>query len=244
MFHLCLVVSRDWSSAQKVTTLIGSPGIKSYAVDSISSALSLAAQLKFDVVLLDADGFGSRVAEMIAQLTGKGLPVLVVASGAGEDEQLRWMRHGATEVVIRPASARLVGMKVVRVAKIGHPPKSVIPRQVHLGPLMLDTDRICASVDAMPLDLTSREFELLLVLATKPGGFVHRRSIAHALGLTSARGGRSVDMLVCRIRSKLRHIGEERLQLKTVYGLGYALGYVTPNDREPGMTARYRTAGT
>ena len=52
---------------------------------------------------------------------------------------------------------------------------------------------------------------------------MHRRAMAHALKSNSGRGSRSVDMLVCRVRSKLHHLAAGRLELKTVYGIGYAL---------------------
>ena len=223
MLRLCLVIQRDRSLSRQTVSLIEPSGIKSYVVDSIGTALLLVGQWRFDVVLLDADGIEGRVPDVIGTLTRKSLPLIVLTSGASEDEQLAWLRRGATEVMLRPASPRLVSMKMVRLAEIANAPDAELPAELRAGPLVLDLARRTAWVDEFPVRLTAREFELLVILVAQEGRFMHRRAMAHALKSNSGRGSRSVDMLVCRVRSKLHHLAAGRLELKTVYGIGYAL---------------------
>jgi two-component system cell cycle response regulator CtrA len=80
------------------------------------------------------------------------------------------------------------------------------------------------SVGDVPVTLTSGEFELLLLLASRPGELVHRETIARTLGRNpTSDTRRSADMHVCRIRRKLREISGHSLQVETVYGRGYLL---------------------
>ena len=96
--------------------------------------------------------------------------------------------------------------------------------EVRFGPLRLDPRRASASIGTTPITLTAGEFELLLVLASRPGELVHRQAIARTFGhAQSSDARRSADMHVCRIRKKLRDAGGHALQVETVYGRGYLL---------------------
>lgn len=227
MHRLCLVIQRDPSLARETVALIEPSGVRSHVVDSIGGALLLIGQWRFDAVLLDADGFGGRVADTIAQLKRRSLPLLVLSSEADEQEQLAWLRHGAAEVVIRPASSRLLSMKLARLAASADAPAAT-SAELRLGPLVLDTARGAAFVDEVPLGLTSREFELLEVLVANAGRFLHRQAMAHALRSEASRRSRSVDMLVCRVRGKLARSAAGRLEVKTIFGIGYALLQAQP----------------
>ena len=98
-------------------------------------------------------------------------------------------------------------------------------RPVSLGELRLDPRREAAFYGDRPLALTGGEFELLLLLAARPGGYVHRGTIMRSLRRSGAGGEprRSADMHVCRIRRKLREAGASSLALETIHGRGYAL---------------------
>jgi DNA-binding response OmpR family regulator len=63
------------------------------------------------------------------------------------------------------------------------------------------------------------------LLASRPGEFVHRDTIARTLGSPAGAGDgrRSADMHICRIRKKLRDAGANALRVETVYGRGYCL---------------------
>ena len=223
MLQLCLVIQRDLSDVQKLFRSIESSGFKPYGVDSISDALHVMGQWHFDAAVLNADGFGSRVPEMIAQLGRTHVALVVLSSGTDEDEHARWSQLGANEVFIQPTAPGFVGTMIAKLTQSRTRPASELPVEVRFGPLLVDTRRIAASVDAIPLNLTGREFKLLLLLVLKAGNFVQRQSIALALKPKSGRGVRSVDMLICRIRGKLREAGDPRLQIKSIYGVGYSL---------------------
>ena len=100
---------------------------------------------------------------------------------------------------------------------------------VTFGPLHLDPRRAAATVAGTRLTLTGGEFELLLLLAARPGELVHRETIARTLGRTpNADTRRSADMHVCRIRRKLRDVAGHSLVVETVYGRGYLLRMGAP----------------
>ena len=81
-------------------------------------------------------------------------------------------------------------------------------------------------VQDKPVDLTTMEYQLLLLLATSPGKDFSRDDILNSLkGTETELFSRSVDILISRLRNKLKPLKP----IKTVYGSGYAF-VATPAD--------------
>ena len=186
-------------------------------------------QWQFDAVIVDGDGHADTLLHLLPELRDRAhAPIVVVWSDGGERRQIEALQVGATEVIVKPASPRLIAAKLHRLiesARTGRrrrrdvacrgaaraaPPRSAPRRR----------QRRRHAVGAH-----HREFELLLLLASRPGEFVHRETIGPTLG--SSAGGaecqRGADMHICRIRRKLRDAGAGSLRIETVYGRGYCL---------------------
>ena len=229
MLPLCLIVGNDSVDPAGLHRGIDGYGFKPYAVETFSSALGMIEQWQFDAVIVDGDGHADTLFHLLPELRDRAhAPIVVVWSDGGERRQIEALQVGATEVIVKPASPRLIAAKLHRLIEIGKDrggPPEASRAAVQLGPLRLDPRRAAASVGDTPLALTTGEFELLLLLASRPGEFVHRETIGRTLG-TPAGGGesrRSADMHICRIRKKLRDAGARTLRVETVYGRGYCL---------------------
>lgn len=231
MQYVCLVIQNaDAASAKRLNSGLEGYGLKPYQVSTIRSAVKMVSQWRFDVVLLEADGFGDNVPAMLAALASAKLPILVSSSGLEEHAQIRQLEQGATALVIKPASVRLTALRLRKLAEIRVQAPPYVSAQVRLGPLSIDTARAKATVNGAVLVITPRQFELLLLLATSAGEFVHRQQIASTLRQSSEES-RSVDMHICRIRRKLRETGETGLEVHTIYGRGYCLTYRSADAR-------------
>jgi DNA-binding response OmpR family regulator len=225
MLPLLLVISSDRTSSEPLRHEISASGFKAYCVETLTSALGVMAQWRFDAVLLRGEGFGTAIAHMLSSLRrDDGVPILLVAAGADEEQQLRALEAGASQIVVEPASTRVLAAQLRRLIDVARPRQPQELSEVRFGPLRLDPRRAAASVGNSPVALTGGEFEVLLLLAARPGELVHRQTIARSLGRADgADTRRSADMHVCRIRRKLRDAGGAGLQIETVYGRGYLL---------------------
>ena len=88
-------------------------GLKSYCVSSVSAAQRLLDQWRFDIVLLNTDGFGDRLSSMLAELRNFGLPIVAMTGAPqAEDAQIRALELGATEVVTRSDSTYLIALRL------------------------------------------------------------------------------------------------------------------------------------
>ena len=230
MLPLCLIVGRDAVDPAGLHREFDGFGFKPYAVETFSSALGMIRQWQFDAVIVDGDGHPESLLHALPELRdGSNAPIVVVWSDSGERRQIEALQGGATEVIVKPASARLIAAKLHRLIEIGKDRPAASAEASHavvrLGPLRLDPRRAAASVGDARLALTTGEFELLLLLASRPGEFVHRDTIGRTLGNPAGAGDsrRGADMHICRIRKKLRDAGAATLRVETVYGRGYCL---------------------
>jgi two-component system response regulator CpxR len=223
---LCLIVSADPLYVCALQSGLKSHGLKLYGARDLASARLILGQWRFDAVLCDA---GGREAEVVDD-TVRSLwreqraPIVVLASPGNEEGLIAPLEAGATELIARTASPRLIALKLQRLMDLAAGPSDTEPFAVSLGDLRLDPRREEAVFGDRTLPLTGGEFELLLLLASRSSSFVRRDTIMRTLGRAACgESRRSADMHVCRIRRKLREAGAWSLALETVYGHGYAL---------------------
>ena len=217
-------------------------GFKPFAVDSLRAALAIVRQWRFDAILVDADRFAGALVVALPELRRHAAaPIVLLWSELDERRQIESLESGATAIVSKPASARLVAAKLRglllpgsaparRALELASPALAEPAREtVSVGPLRLDPRSAVAEVAGRAIALTVSEFDLLLLLATRPGEFVDRARIASVLRAppadTTSRSGRrrSPDMHVCRLRRKLSGASAGELRIDTVYGRGYCL---------------------
>jgi DNA-binding response OmpR family regulator len=229
---LVLVITADRVASEPFRHQLNAAGFKAYYVETLSSALGVVCQWKFDAVVLHGQGFGAAAAHMLTRLRDEaGVPLLFVLDRGDEEEQLRALDAGASQVLVEPTSMRIVAAQLGRLIDVSHQHAKQAAAAVVFGPLRLDPRRAAATLVDASLALTSGEFELLLLLASRPGELVHRETIARTLGRgASADARRSADMHVCRIRRKLRDVAGHSLYVETVYGRGYSLRMGPPRQ--------------
>jgi DNA-binding response OmpR family regulator len=225
MLPLVLVIASDRDLCEPFRHELSAAGFKAYYVESLPSALAVLAQWRFDAALLLGRGFDTGLLHMLQSLRDAAdVPTLAVLEAAGEERQLQALDAGAAQVLVEPTSLRIVAAQLRCLVGIAQQRPRNEHADVRFGPLRLDPRRAAASIGDVELALTSGEFELLLLLASRPGELVHRETIARTLGRSAnAETRRSADMHVCRIRRKLREVAGHTLHVETVYGRGYLL---------------------
>jgi two-component system OmpR family response regulator len=200
-------------------------GFRCYDVRSLPAALTALEQWDFDAVLLNACPPAAESLETLRALKAfSRSPVLtLLPKGADERTYFEVLDAGADQFLIESSSPRLVAAQLSRLVALTRP-RMHRSEDIRVGPLSLDARHGHAFVEGRMLQLTRGEFALLLVLASDAGKPVHRETLAASIKVSTSHGRRrSVDMLVCRVRRKLRELAGNALELETVYGRGYLL---------------------
>jgi DNA-binding response OmpR family regulator len=147
------------------------------------------------------------------------VPVLMLTARDDEADVLVGLGVGADDYMTKPFSPReLVARVRALLRRVERRPKPA-GEPVTVGALRFDPATRKVSVGERPVHLTPTEFDLLRVLAARPGVVLTREQLlADVWGWRDGSGQRTVDSHVRGLRRKL---GARRV--RTVHGVGYAL---------------------
>jgi DNA-binding response OmpR family regulator len=177
----------------------------------------------FGVVLLDLglpDQDGYEVCGKIRKLTST--PVIMVTARSDVRSRIHGLNLGADDYVVKPYDTGELLARIHAVSRrsaqddASGPPEDAL----HLGSVHIELPTRQVSVDGAVVQLTRKEFELLALLAQRPGVVFRREQIISEVWRTSWEGtGRTLEVHVASLRSKLRMPA----LIETVRGVGYRL---------------------
>ncbi|HEX3098893.1 MAG TPA: response regulator [Usitatibacter sp.] len=150
-------------------------------------------------------------------------PVLILTAKGENIDQVLGLEMGADDYVVKPVEPRVLLARVealLRRAKTA-PPE---PREAKLvaGRLAIDAARRNASLDGRAVELTTGDFDILWLLASRAGSVVTRDEILRVVrGIDYDGLDRSIDARICRLRRKLEEAGGAESMIKTVRLRGY-----------------------
>ena len=187
-----------------------------------ATALGLAAQHEFDVIVLDRmlpDLDGTEVVRILRDRTNR-TPVLMLTALGSVEHRVGGLDAGADDYLAKPfAFAELLA----RLRALVRRPAPVEDGRWTVGDLELDEQRHVVRVGETIADLSAREFALLGYFMRHPGQVLTRRQILDAVwGAEPDVYSNVVDLYVHYLRRKLAALRRSEL-LRTVRGVGYML---------------------
>jgi two-component system, OmpR family, response regulator len=187
-------------------------------VDGLEAAASGTSDLAVvDVMLPGLDG---KALTRQLRERGIGLPVLMLTARDTVDDRVSGLRSGADDYLVKPfAFAELLA----RIDALARRTELHTTRQVlAVGALTLDPRSRRARLHGDELELTATEFDLLECLLRNAGRVLTRSELRRSVwGYTFEAQTKIVDLYVHYLRRKL---GDDADMIRTVRGVGYALG--------------------
>lgn len=218
-----LVVDADPAVRASLTSALAGAGHDVESASSGNAGLAIARASHPQIVIFDlalADIGGIELARTIRRDSATGAALLVVLTArTGEDERVAAFEAGVDDYVTKPHSTRELLLRVRALARR----KSDAPKahSLEVGRLRIDVAARQAWNERARVDLTRREFDVLLLLAERAGRVQTREVlIADVWGDEVNHSGRIVDTTVKRLRRKIQSAGCE---IRTVRGVGYKL---------------------
>jgi len=153
-----------------------------------------------DVMLPEKDGF-----EVCREIrAGSEIPIIMLTARGEVMDRIIGLELGADDYLPKPFEPRELVARIQRILK-----RSVQPGNggaiLKFGPLCIDTDSQQVTIANQTVPLTHMEYRLLLLLAHQAGKTLSRDEILNQLkGIDTELFSRSVDILVSRLRHKLR----------------------------------------
>ena len=188
--------------------------------------------LVLDLMLPDGDGL-DLCRELRASPRHRALPLLMLTARGEPLDRIVGLELGADDYLPKPFEPRELLARVK--ARRGAAAPSAEDDVLRFGRLEVDPGGRQVRLDGRPCELTSYQFDLLLVLARAPGRVMSRDQIMDALkGHALEAFDRSIDVHVSRIRAAIEDDPKNPRRILTVRGAGYVFAKKQDIDAEQG----------
>jgi len=170
-----------------------------------------------DVMLPGVDGF----AVLSALRTSKQTPVLMLTARGQTDDKVKGFEMGADDYLVKPFEFPELLARVRALLKRGN--RTPDPEMLRVGDLEVDSVKHRAVRAGQRIDLSAKEFALLVLLVRKTGQVLSRTQIASMVwDINFDSETNVVEVAIRRLRAKVDEPFPDKL-IHTVRGVGYVL---------------------
>ncbi len=218
-----ILVVDDEEDIQELLTLnLRREGYDVVATDTGEGAIQLAQEKQPALVILDLmlPGIGGLDVCKILKHGDKTrrIPVIMLTAKSEESDIVAGLELGADDYITKPFSSKVLIARIRR-AMQKHTDQDTNGETIEIHDLLIDPSRHEVRLKGKPLALTRSEFDILTILARKPGRVFSRYEIVDLLhGGQYIVSDRAVDVQITYLRKKL---GPCKHYIETVRGVGY-----------------------
>lgn len=216
-----LIIDDEPAIVETIELKFRKEGFTTFTADSAEEGMRLFRRVKPDLIILDI---------MLPQRSGyefcrairrdSATPIIFVSAKTDEVDRIKGLELGADDYVVKPFNLSELAARVKAILRraTGEPLKEVIER----GNLKIDPRSHEAWLDGKALSLSPKEFALLYFLARNPGQVFSREVLLDRVwGREAFVSGRTVDVHIRWLRTRIEPDAQNPVRLMTVRGVGY-----------------------
>lgn len=193
-------------------------GYQVYTAASGKEAIAIARKEPLNLIILDVmmPGIdGIETCREIRQLDNQKNALIAFLTARNEDySQIAGFEAGADDYIAKPVKPRVF---LSRIKALLRRQNNIPETSIEMGELLIDNERFVVVKKGEEINLPKKEFELVALLASKPGKVFTRDEILNRVwGNDVVVGDRTIDVHIRKVREKL---GED--YIRTVKGVGY-----------------------
>ncbi|MFG6414005.1 response regulator [Roseateles sp. DC23W] len=220
-----LLIDDDARLTGMVGDYLRNAGFEVSTAASLAQARDMLAQSRFELIVLDImlpDGDGLDFCRWLRGDTRwRHQPVLMLSARGEPMDRILGLELGADDYLAKPFEPRELQARIKALLRRLEP-KLDGDEVLRFGRLEIDLAARVARLDGKICDLTSHQFDLLVVLAQSPGRVLSRDQIMDALkGHPLEAFDRSIDVHISRIRAVIEDDPKTPRRVLTVRGAGY-----------------------
>ncbi|WP_284987408.1 response regulator transcription factor [Arthrobacter sp. fls2-241-R2A-172] len=216
---LVLIVEDERAIADVQRLYLSRAGFGVHVETTGEAGLDRVRDLRPVAVVLDVGLPGIDGIEVCRRLRARNdwTPIIFVTARDEEVDMLLGLELGADDYLTKPFSPRELVTRIKTVLRRSTGPQYA--RILRVGAVTLDPEHRTISVDGSAVELTAKEFDVLAFLMASPGRVFSREQLLSSVwGQASYTGGRTVDVHIAQLRSKLG----DRNPIRTLRGVGYS----------------------
>ncbi|KQL53063.1 chemotaxis protein CheY [Heyndrickxia shackletonii] len=190
---------------------------------------TIASQEELDLIVLDLmlpEMDGMEICKSLRQ-EKINTPILMLTAKDDELDKILGLELGADDYLTKPFSPREVVARVkaiLRRTKINEESETTVEKVLKIGDLEVLPDQYEARFKGIKLELTPKEFELLLYLTQHSGKVLSRDQLLNAVWDYDYAGDtRIVDVHISHLREKIEEDTKQPQYIKTIRGFGYKM---------------------
>ena len=225
MGNKILVVDDEKLIVKGIRFSLEQDGMEVTAAYDGEEALALAKSGEFDLILLDV---------MLPKLTGfevcqqvrefSDVPIIMLTAKGDDMDKILGLEYGADDYITKPFNILEVKARIKAIMRRTTP--QVVKEQkiteIKSGDFTINTENRRLFILDQEINVTSKEFDMLLLLVTNPGKVYSRDELLRAIwGEDYPGDARTVDVHIRRLREKIEPNASEPKYVHTKWGVGY-----------------------
>jgi two-component system, OmpR family, phosphate regulon response regulator OmpR len=218
--HHILVIDDDTRIRELLRDFLANQNYRVSLAANASEARAFLQGMSVDLAILDVMMPGETGLSLLADLRRRGMdfPVLMLSALGDTDDRIKGLSAGSDDYIAKPFDPRELLLRIESLLR--RSAKTDAPSIVQFGSFEFNLERGELRQGLEIIRLTTRERDLLRMLATNGGEPLSRQDLA---GDIAGETARAVDVQINRLRQKIEHDPANPVYLQTVRGEGYAL---------------------
>lgn len=219
-----LLVEDDQATAKSIELILKSESMICDIAPLGEEGLEIGKLYDYDLIILDLMLPDMHGYEVLTRFRSSkvNIPILILSGLSGSEEKIKGLGFGADDYLTKPFDR---GELVARIQAIVRRSKGHSESIIEIDSrLKLNLDSSTVEVDGSAVPLTSKEYEILELLALRRGSLLTKETfLNHLYGGMDEPDLKIIDVFVCKLRKKLAKYTNGVNYVETVWGRGYIL---------------------
>lgn len=217
-----LLVEDNLEIAELICTLLRKDGFTIHYVDSGEKALEYLKNNVVKIVILDImlpgiDGF------TVCNLIRKELntPIIIISAKINKEDKINGLTLGADDYIEKPIDIDILSAKITALMRRNYELK-VKSTIINSGGITINKEANEVYLNNRLITMTSKEFELLLLLVENPGKTLSKDYLFNSIwGIDSYSENQTLTVHIKMLRDKIEENPKKPKRIQTIWGVGY-----------------------
>ncbi|HVX31400.1 MAG TPA: response regulator transcription factor [Nitrolancea sp.] len=216
-----LVLEDDLNIANLLRVYLKREGYDAQVAHDGREGLRLFGEIDPDLVVLDLMLPGLHGRDVCRAIrTRSAVPIIMLTALDDERDVIEGLDLGADDYITKPFKPAVLLARVRSALRRSNGPTNLI-HEIEVGDLVIQPEERVATIHGDAIELRTKEFDLLMSLASRPGVVMTRETLLRQVwGREYDVDTRTIDVHINRLRARL---GDSNAEIETVRGVGYRL---------------------
>jgi two-component system cell cycle response regulator CtrA len=226
-----LFIEDDFITAQSIQKLLQTESFICDVSDTGQDGIEIGKIYEYDLIILDLmlpdiEGFEVMRRLRLSQIK---TPILILSGLDDTQSKVKGLCSGADDYLTKPYSKEEL---LARVNAIIRRTNGYSESIIKIGDLEINLQTRIASVNGKILNLTSKEYGILELMAMRKGAALNKEAfLNHLYGGMDEPELKIVDVFICKLRKKIYELTDKRGYIETIWGRGYMLKDPSDNSQ-------------